>query len=99
MWSDPVFIDNLVIPIAGMVTGIILGLPIVRAAIRHFERRSGVGSGDSERLEIGVHDMRERLAALEERVELRMTEVEERIEFTERILTRHGDRPAQPGSG
>lgn len=98
MWSDPIFINNLIVPIAGMLTGIVLGLPIVKAAVRYFEHKHGMRSAGADKLEPAVKEILDRLDLIEERLEGRLSEVEERVDFTERVLTQHRERSALPGS-
>lgn len=85
---DAVVINELIIPLAGMVTGIILGLPIVRAAVRFVERKT-TGTSDPERvraLEEQTEELRGRVEAIEAERE-RLVELEERMDFAERVLT------------
>jgi hypothetical protein len=89
MW-EPVFVTNLVIPLAGMATGIILGYPVVKAVVRAFENRAG-------RRGLAMTEIGERLDALEDRVDHRLAELEERVDFAERLLTKHRDESALPG--
>ncbi len=89
MW-EPVFVTNLVIPLAGMATGIILGYPVVKAVVRAFENRSG-------RRGPAMTEIGERLDGLEDRVDHRLAELEERVDFAERLLTKHRDQSALPG--
>lgn len=85
---DAVVINELIIPLAGMVTGILLGLPIVRAAVRFVERKT-TGTSDLDRvraLEDQTEDLRARVEAVET-VRERLVELEERVDFAERMLT------------
>jgi hypothetical protein len=86
---DPMVIDNLIIPIAGMLTGIVLGMPLIRAAVRYIERRTG-GEADPK-LRAQVEEVRSRLDGMEELRE-RVLDLEERIDFTERVLARTKDQ-------
>lgn len=97
MWQDPIFVTNLVIPLAGMVTGIILGYPVVKAVVRAFENRAGRRGSSEDKVGPAMTEMRERLDALEDRVDQRLAEVEERVDFAERLLTTHRDKSALPG--
>jgi hypothetical protein len=85
--------DLLVIGIT--ITSCVLGLPIVKAVVRRFEGK-GPGSltGGDERLRMEVEDLRARLDAME-LVDHRLTDVEERLDFAERVLTqqRHDQLP------
>jgi hypothetical protein len=86
---DPHIIEGLIIPLAGMATGIILGLPVVRAAVRFIERKTA-GGGDP-RLRAEVDELRTRVDATEE-IRDRLVDLEERIDFTERVLTQQKER-------
>ncbi|MEE8134792.1 MAG: hypothetical protein V3T56_07025 [Gemmatimonadales bacterium] len=97
MWQDPIFVTGLVIPLAGMATGIILGYPVVKAVVRAFENRAGRRGSGEDKLEPAMTELRERLDALEDRVDHRLAEVEERMDFAERLLTKHRDQSALPG--
>jgi hypothetical protein len=81
-----------------VVTSCVLGLPIVKAVVRRFEGR-GPGSltGGDERLRMEVEDLRARLDAME-LADHRLTDVEERLDFTERVLTqrKHEQLPDGP---
>ncbi len=77
-------INNLLIPIAGMGTGIILVVSGLKT-VRHFiDRRHPRGDGDAN---LQLEELRSRLEDLE-RAGGRVDELEERLEFTERLLTR-----------
>ena len=96
MWQDPIFVNNLVIPLAGMVTGIILGYPVVKAVVRVFENKVGRRGSGQDNPAPAMTEIRDRLDALEDRVEHRLDDVEERVEFAERLLTKHRDQSALP---
>lgn len=98
MWSDPIFINNLVIPIAGMLTGIVLGLPVIKALVRVFEHKVGMRVPGEDQIGPAMHEVRDQLSAFEERIDHRLSDIEERIDFTERVLTQYRDRSALPGS-
>lgn len=90
------------IPIMGMVTGIVsmvvIGLVIVKVAQSQLgqavaRRISGrAGAGDQE-LREEVMELREQVTHLEQR----LTEGEERIDFTERLLARGKDQAPTHG--
>jgi hypothetical protein len=91
-----------VIPIMGMLTGIVsmvvIGLVIVKVAQSHLgqalaRRISGrAGAGDQE-LREEVMELREQVSHLEQR----LAEGEERIDFTERLLARGKDEARTHG--
>lgn len=80
---------DLLIPLAGMASGVILILPIIRAGTRYLERLSGGSQGGHE-----LDVLREELDAVRERLEAvesgdgRLAELEERLDFAERMLAR-----------
>ena len=75
-----------------IMTGIVLW-PIVRALARRIEGRSG----DSE-LRAEIDALHQRVADLEA-VEQRIGELENRIEFSERLLTQHRESAALERGG
>ncbi|KPJ85947.1 MAG: hypothetical protein AMS18_15955 [Gemmatimonas sp. SG8_17] len=88
---------DMLIPLAGMATTVVLLFPIVKAGVRYLERRSGGHPMSNE-----VAGLREEVRALQERLEsadmaARVAELEERVDFAERMLARH--REGQVGSG
>lgn len=88
---------GVLVPIAGMVTGIILGLPLVRLAVRYVERRVLRGGPGDADLRHEVDELRTRLDAMEVMRD-RLADLEERQEFTERVLARDRERPGlSPG--
>ena len=97
MWSDPMFINNLIIPIAGMLTGIVLGLPVINAVVGIIEHKVGMRASGEDQIAPAMHEVRDQLSAFEERIDHRLTDIEERIDFTERVLTQHRDRSALLG--
>jgi hypothetical protein len=93
----PMWLPDIILALAGMATGIILGLPVVRALVRLVERKTG-GEGAGDRaLRAEVAELRARLEAVEE-VRDRLVELEERLEFAERVLAQQRDR-ARLGEG
>jgi hypothetical protein len=83
---------DLIIPLAGMATACVLGLPVIRAVVRLIDRKSAGELGDQgEALRAEVEEIRARLEAQEE-VRHRLAELEERLDFTERVLSQQRDR-------
>ncbi len=71
-----------------MATGVILGFPIIRAVVRRIDRGTGSDRlGDGQALRAEIEHLRSQLEALEERAE-----------FTERLLAQERDR-RQVGAG
>lgn len=82
------------IPLAGIALVGILGLPVVRAVVQAIERRSMARSGgDVGALRAEMEEMRARLESLEDQG-TRVAELEERLDFTERLLAQQRDNPA-----
>jgi hypothetical protein len=88
---------DLIIPIAGMATGALaIGFTakVITYWIRlHYQSRDELGGPGEERMV----DLEARIAALEEAGE-RLLDVEERVEFAERLLARRNDPNALPGA-
>ena len=84
---------DLIVPLAGMATGVILGLPIIRAGIRALERKTGglIGAGEASEIREELRHLHDRLDAIETDT-ARVAELEERLDFAERVLAQH-DRP------
>ncbi len=91
---------DILVPIAGMATGLLLLLPIVRSIVRITEKKLGGGT-ESDKLA----DMRDELRAVQDRLERvecgddRIAELEERLDFTERMLAQQQRRQVDPGQG
>lgn len=89
---DFLFWNEVVIPLAGMATGLLITLATIRAVARHFERKHeerklGAAAGADPVL-------RDELLQLRSQVE----SLEERVDFTERLLTQERTRrPLEPG--
>lgn len=90
---------DIIIPLAGMTTAIILGLPVIRVFVRAIERKAqGGGSGE------GLESLREEISSLRETVQgmsdqhERLIDLEERLDFTERLLTQEREQREPPKS-
>lgn len=92
---DYIWIQEVIFPILGMGLGAGAMFAIYRLVRqwidRKHEREMGEVGGGSRELE----DLRARVAALEETA-YRVQELEERLDFTERVLARARERPALP---
>lgn len=86
------------VPIAGMATGVILFLPLVRAIVRRIEQKSYASGGAIEALREDVQALQERVVQLSESLEGRLLDVEERVDFAERLLAQR-DEKRQVGGG
>lgn len=85
---------ELLAAIAGMLTGTIvivtLGRTVRHWVDRHYEsRRGALGAGDPDE----VARLSERLKAVEDELSGRMLDLEERVDFTERVLAQARERP------
>ena len=87
--------DLLIIGIT--VTSCVLGLPIVKALVRRAERKGGTLGGGDEMLRLEVEELRARMEALD-MVDHRLTDVEERLDFAERVLTQRKHEQLPEGS-
>jgi hypothetical protein len=76
---------SLIIPIAGMFTGVVvlgtIGWTVRHWVNRHYEYRERMSGGGGE----NVRQLEERFVMLEEAVG-RVQDLEERLDFTERVL-------------
>jgi hypothetical protein len=83
-----------ILSLAGLIAGVIVLWPLVRAWARRIEGR---GQPSQETLD-EVEQLRQRVAQLEE-LPHRVAELEERADFAERMLTqtREADRLPAPG--
>ena len=83
---------DIFVPIAGMATGVILLLPLVRAVVRHIERKTNAPRRELDGLRDDVQALRERVVQLSESLEGRLLDVEERVDFAERLLSQREER-------
>jgi hypothetical protein len=97
---EPHIIEGLIVPLAGMATGIILGLPVVRAIVKVVERKLGPGAGAAEVKELGaeIERLRAQVGGMED-MAYRLAELEERLDFTERVLAQHKEPQLPAGGG
>lgn len=77
-------VNNFLIPIAGMVTGIILGSKLLGTVRHYIDRKSPRVDGDLSR---EIAELRSRLDEIERSTD-RVEELEDRLDFAERLLTR-----------
>jgi hypothetical protein len=89
---------DILVPIAGMATGLLLFLPIVRAVVRVTEKKIS-GGADSDQ----IAEIRDELRLVQDRLERfefgddRVAELEERLDFAERMLAQQRDVPRVGG--
>ena len=86
-WIAPVAVLTLLIIVGGIVL-----YPLIRAYARRIE-----GRGQEPAMLEDVQDLRDRVAELEQSL-ARVHELEDRLDFTERMLTQQGER-ARLGDG
>jgi hypothetical protein len=91
---------DFLVPIAGMATGLILLLPIVRAIVRITEKKltGGGDAGDLLAIRDEIRLIHDRLDRVEDGDE-RLAELEERLDFAERLLARQQHQQIDPGQG
>lgn len=94
---DFIWIENVVFPLVGMGMATFFGWLIIRSVNRHLERRHQLQvGGDVGELKREV----ERLRALVDGgddVVARLSDLEERLDFTERVLSRQAREPLGRG--
>ncbi len=85
--------------VMGLASVTALGFGLMRSINRHLDRKWQVGrpAGD-ERVLPEVEDLRSRLEGLED-VHARVLELEERVDFAERLLTEGKEQKVTRGSG
>jgi hypothetical protein len=95
--DDPVWIENVVFPLVMMGMTTLAGVGVYRIVVRWIDRKherqlleaqQGVGGADVARLQARV----EALEGVAERVQ----ELEERVDFAERLLTQQRERNVLP---
>ena len=91
------YLDFLV-PIAGMVAGMILLLPVVRATVRIVEKKATgrVESDELLTLRDEIRIVQDRLDRVEDG-DHRIAELEERLDFAERLLAQQREVPRVEG--
>ena len=91
---------DFLVPIAGMATGLILLLPVVRAVVRITEKKI-TGKAEGEELMI----LRDEIRIIQDRLDRaeygddRIAELEERLDFTERMLAQQQRQQIDSGRG
>ena len=91
---------DILVPLAGMATGLILLLPVVRAVVRIAEKKISGGTESRELLALRdeVRVCQDRLDGVQY-VDDRISELEERLDFTERMLAQQQRQKIDQGSG
>ncbi len=84
---DPTFLVNvLIIPIAGMITAVVITAGFFRTVRHYIDRKGGQGAVDPN-LAPEIADLHARIDTLERRGD-RVDELEDRLDFAERFLAR-----------
>ncbi len=91
--------EIVMLAVMGLASVTALGFGLMRSINRHLDRKWQVGraAGD-ERVLPEVEDLRSRLEGLED-VHARVLELEERVDFAERLLTEGKEQKVTRGSG
>ncbi len=84
----------MLIPFAGMATGAIISIAFFKT-VRHFIDRKAASGTDHE-LQTEISDLHARIEALE-REQGRVEELEDRVDFAERLLARGRESGAAAG--
>jgi hypothetical protein len=88
---------DLIVPLAGMVTGVVISIGFFRT-VRHFIDHK-LARGDDSSVPAEIADLRARIETLE-REHDRVDELEDRLDFAERLLARQQEAEAKhlPGA-
>jgi len=93
MWGDWVWVQNVVFPIIGMAMGSFVLFGAYRSLNRMRDRRHEARQlADGGELRAEVRRLEDRVAQLEDGAH-RVQELEERLDFAERMLAKQGQRP------
>jgi hypothetical protein len=93
--ADWHWIQNVIFPLVGMGMGGLVLFGVYRTVNRVLDRRHEVrqlGLGGGAAMGAEVRRLEDRVAVLEEQAQ-RVQELEERLDFAERILAKQGQRP------
>jgi hypothetical protein len=97
MLHDWVWVQNVILPIMGMGIGTLVLVGVYRTVNRFLDRRHEM------RLGVGGPEIGEELVQLRQRIEqlearaYRWDELEERLDFAERMLAQHAQHPLIEG--
>lgn len=95
MFADWHWIQNVIFPLVGMGMGGFVLFGIYRTVNRVLDRRHEarqLGLGGGAAMDAEVRRLEDRVAVLEDQAQ-RVQELEERLDFAERILAKQGQRP------
>jgi hypothetical protein len=98
--ADFVWFQNVVLPVLGMGMGAFVLFGAYRTINRHLDRRHErqIGASGGGNVGMQIEDLRARVELLEDSAE-RVQELEERLDFAERMLTRQQRQQIDLGSG
>lgn len=97
------FAENVVLPLVGMGIGVLFLIGVYKTVNRFLDRRheralaeAGAGAGGDSALLEAVGQLNERVAQIEDGM-MRIQELEERLDFTERVLAQQRRELLPPG--
>jgi predicted secreted Zn-dependent protease len=84
---------DILVPLAGMLTGVILVYPVVRTVVKIVERKvlGTRSAGDVDALHGEVAELRASVEEMRDAQD-RLLDLEERVDFTERLLAQSRDK-------
>jgi hypothetical protein len=80
----------------GLFSGLVFS--VIRTIGKYLERRQTAGGRDLAELRAAVDALRAEVAEQQDQSQ-RLAELEERLEFAERLLARHAEQARLPGAG
>jgi hypothetical protein len=92
MLHDWIWIQNVVFPIIGMGMGSFVLFGIYRTVNRMLDRRHEARLAGGPGVAAELRRLEDRVATLEDQAQ-RVQELEERLDFAERVLAKQGQRP------
>jgi HAMP domain-containing protein len=91
--------NEIILPLIGVAFGGLVLWGLYRTVNRYLERRHGAAhGGELEAMQSEVEQLRSQTAGVEH-LALRVGELEERLDFAERLLTHERERRARLGAG
>jgi hypothetical protein len=90
--DDIVWVENVVFPLIGMGMGTFLLYGVYRTVNRILDRRHERRLGAAPQVQEELAELRDRVERLEAQAS-RVPELEERLDFAERMLAKQGQRP------
>jgi cell division protein FtsB len=90
--GDFVWVQNVIFPLIGLGMGGFVLLGVYRTVNRLIDRRHERLAGGGAKLARDVEELEARISQLEEHA-ARVQDLEERLDFAERMLAKQGQRP------